>query len=300
MGHFIKSHEESWLEKFEQSKSFFELNNKRPSSHGENKNEKILASWISRQLQNRVKNKYSMENIEIRDIWDKFRNHYIEHFKSNEEIWYEKFEEVKSFIEINEKRPSDKGSDKYEKSLGKWLSYQIQKRAKNQQIMTNTDICNNWDIFIVHYAKYFKTNKDTWYDNLEKSSLFIATNKKRPSGASNIEDEKKLGKWISHQLHTRGKTQQIMMEIEIRDIWDNFIRNHAEYFKSNEEKWYEKLNETKNYITINKKRPSGASKNKDEQILGRWVSQQIQNRVKMQQIMTIDDIRSDWDAFVRG
>ena len=58
------------------------IHGRRPSTKDEK--EKELGSWISQQLINREKCQYSMSNEKNRDLWDAFKNKYIECFKSNE------------------------------------------------------------------------------------------------------------------------------------------------------------------------------------------------------------------------
>ena len=72
----------------------------------------------------------------------------------------------------------------------------------------------------------------------------------------------------------------------IYNKWTEFIQNYKEYFLSNEESWYNSLEQVINYIDTNKKRPSCTDKNKDIHALGAWMSQQINNHKKRIYIMT--------------
>ncbi len=42
------------------------------------------------------------------------------------DTWYEKFDKLKEFIDVNKKRPSCKSKNKEEKQLGNWVSTQTQ------------------------------------------------------------------------------------------------------------------------------------------------------------------------------
>ena len=59
------------------------------------------------------------------------------------------------------------------------------------------------------------------------------------------------------------------------------------------EKWYNNLELTKQYIDINKKRPS-----KDRKFLEKWVGIQVTNSIKREFIMKNDDIYKAWNEFI--
>ena len=88
-----------------------------------------------------------------------------------------------------------------------------------------------------------------------------------------------------------------MSNEEFRDLWDAFKMEHIEYFKSDQEIWRDKLEEAKSFFEIHGKRPSPA-KDGTEKILGSWISTQIQNRAKSKNIMSKQEIRDLWDAFI--
>ena len=46
---------------------------------------------------------------------------YKEYFIDNEEVWYDKLQAVKTYMNEHKKRPSNHNKDKSIKSLGKWL-----------------------------------------------------------------------------------------------------------------------------------------------------------------------------------
>ena len=77
-----------------------------------------------------------------------------------------------------------------------------------------------------------------------------------------------------------------MLEEEFRDIWDAFISEHIEYFKSNEEIWRDKLQEAKSFFEIHGKRPSTIANDGTEKELSNWISTQLTNREKCQKSMS--------------
>jgi hypothetical protein len=68
-----------------------------------------------------------------------------------------------------------------------------------------------------------------------------------------------------------------MKDMIIKKIWEDFINNYKSLFKDNNEIWYENLNKLKNYLNKHGKLPVQHSKNKEENSLANWLSQQKQN-----------------------
>jgi hypothetical protein len=67
-------------------------------------------------------------------------------------------EEVKKYINENNKRPSSTDKNKKIKKMGNWLSRQQTNYKKQTQIMMNEEIKLEWENFVNNekYAKYFK------------------------------------------------------------------------------------------------------------------------------------------------
>ena len=136
---------------------------------------------------------------------------------------------------------------------------------------------------------------------MEKLGLvesFFKKYEKRPSRGAKNGTEKVLAQWISTQLKNREKSQQIMSNEKIRDLWDAFKMEHIKYLKSNEEIWHEKLKEAKSFFKIHGKRPLTTAKDEKEKVLGKWISTQLTNRAKSKKIMSNEEFRDLWDAFI--
>jgi hypothetical protein len=88
-----------------------------------------------------------------------------------------------------------------------------------------------------------------------------------------------------------------MKQQEIRVLWEQFQLEYQEYFISNEENWKNTLQQVKDYINNNKKRPSNKDKNKDIKTLGNWVCAQLTNYKNNKQIMKQQEIRVQWEQF---
>ena len=68
-------------------------------------------------------------------------------------------------------------------------------------------------------------NEKKWYEKLEEVKTFMDENGNRPSSSSKDTNEKKLGKWISHQNTNYKDKKQIMRDEEIYDAWTDFIND---------------------------------------------------------------------------
>ena len=98
-------------------------------------------------------------------------NTFSDSFLSNEELWTNNLTELKTFIDLNKRRPAyNKESEKF---MYKWLSHQLDNRKTKKEIRSNEDIRGLWDSFIKDYEQYFISNKELWTDNLTKLKTFI-------------------------------------------------------------------------------------------------------------------------------
>ena len=133
---------------------------------------------------------------------------------------------------------------------------------KQKEIYDKWTKCINDD----NYKEYFISNEDEWYNNLEKVKKYINENNKRPSEKDKNKEIKQMGNWILHQQINYKKKEQIMRNQEIYDKWTEFINNnkYKTHFMSNEEEWYNNLEQVKKYIDDNNKKPSDKDKNKEK------------------------------------
>jgi predicted nucleic acid-binding protein len=221
---------------------------------------------------------------------------------SNEEEWLNNLEEVKKYIDLNNKRPSQHDENLQIKKLGSWISTQQQNYKKKKEILSNKEIYNEWEKFISDekYKKYFMSNEEEWLNNLKEVKKYINLNNKRPSQQDKNKQIKKLGTWISNQQKNYKNKTHIMSNEEIKKEYENFINDdkYKKYFISNEEEWLNNLEEVKKYINLNNKRPSQHDKNEQLKKLGNWISEQQQNYKKQSRIMSNEEIRKEWENFI--
>jgi hypothetical protein len=120
----LVSFDTRWYKTFEEVKQFIDINKKRPVSKSKNEIEKQLGSWILNQQCNYKIKKESMNDEEKYNLWTKFLEKYKEYLLTKDEIWFEKFNELKLFIFKNKRNPSTISKNEIEKKLGYWNSSQ--------------------------------------------------------------------------------------------------------------------------------------------------------------------------------
>jgi ribosomal RNA-processing protein 8 len=175
------------MQKLEQVKQYINQNKKTPSNSDKNPEIKSLGYWISDQKKNYEKNEQIMRESEIRKLWEEFTQEYAEYFLSNTEIWMQKLEQVKQYINQNEKTPSAGDKNPEIKSLGQWISMQKQNYEKNEFIMKEPEIRKLWQEFTQEYLKEKKPAR--------KSTKITPTELKEKSETEQEKAKRKLSQY---------------------------------------------------------------------------------------------------------
>jgi superfamily II DNA or RNA helicase len=311
--YFVIDNKQEWKNTLNEVKKYIDMNNKRPSVTDKNKDIKRLGAWLGTQIANtKNERKDIMKQDEIFNEWKFFISDpkYKKYFDIDNKIeWRNTLNEIKKYIDENNKRPSSIDKNKDIKSLGQWLSQQLN-NTKNERlhIMKEDEIFNEWKLFISDpkYKKYFDIdNKIEWRNTLNEIKKYIDENNKRPSYHYKNKDIKSLGNWLSTQIkNTKNERLHIMKEDEIFNEWQNFISDpkYKKYFDiDNKQEWKNTLNEVKKYIDENNKRPSSIDKNKDIKSLGIWLGTQLTNtKNERKDIMKQDEIFNEWKFFINN
>ena len=301
---YFMSNEEIWNNHFDEIKMYIDKNNKTPSQHDSNDTIKIMGAWLSNQHTN-YKLKYGMmKNEEIYNKWTNFitSEKYKIYFISNEEIWNNNFDSVRKYIDEYKKRPSEDDKIMNIKIIGRWVSNQMTNYKFKDCIMKNQEIYDKWTKFITSekYKIYFISHEEEWKISFNKVKKYIDEYNKRPSAGDSNSDIKMLGRWITVQQKNKNSKECIMKNKEIYDIWDNFITSekYKKYFISNKEVWSINLSKVKKYINENNKRPSQHNTNIEIKFLSSWISNQLKNYKKIENIMTDPEIYNQWTEFI--
>ena len=205
--------------------------------------------------------------------------------KGNTDIWLNRLEKIKEFINKYEKTPSCSFKNREENTVVSWLS--IIKSKENY----------DYEQQIIKINKYLLKEEDVWINNLEKLKNFINNNQKTPSISKKIE-EKLLAFWLLNQKTNYNKKKNIMKNDNINKIWEDFIDEYENYLFAGEDEWLNNLEKLKDFININGITPSYSSNNKEEKILALWLLNQLTNYNNKEDTMKNDNIRKIWKCFI--
>jgi superfamily II DNA or RNA helicase len=298
---YFKTDEEKWNERLQELKLFIDKNKKKPTQSSKNTYEKKLGNWIESQNTTYKNKSKGMKLSERCNIWSQFLEEYKQYFETDKEKWIKTLQELKQFINKNKKTPRQSGDNRTETEqiLGRWLSHQANNYKTKTHCMKDNEIYNHWTNFIEEYKQYIILQDRQWEEMLSELKTFIDVNKRKPSTVSKEPNEKQIGQWLSSNQNEYIKCKQKMKEQSPRRmIWSQFLEEYKQYFKSDKEKWNEKMQELKMFININKKRPSTISKISIECVIGRWCNHQYSNYKKKSDSMKDPEIYAQWTQFL--
>lgn len=216
-------HEEKWIQKLELVKKFIYDHNDSPSRYSKNNDEKELGAWISRQKINFKNNDKIFSHENIAKNWTDFNNEFKKHLFTNEEKWYDKFDELQNYIKETSELPVHKRNTL--DSLGLWVQTQNKNHKLQKQIMSNPIFYELWQNFLLENKELFMTNEEIWLKDLEKVKSFMDKYKMRPKKNSSDKEEKRLGNWLVHQTQNYKKMQNSMKDDSVKNEFENFVND---------------------------------------------------------------------------
>jgi hypothetical protein len=151
--------------------------------------------------------------------------------KDNIKKWKLTLDEVKKYIDENNKRPSVRDETNEIKKQGKWITQQQQNYRQKIQNMKYKIYRKLWKNFIKDdkYKEYFLSNEEVWKKNLEFVKKYIDENKKRPSITDKNKEYKKYSMWLYTQQKNYKNQKQTMSNNTIKKLWENFINEYEDY-----------------------------------------------------------------------
>ena len=153
-----------------------------------------------------------------------------------DELWKNKLNQVKQYIDLNKKSPSCSDKNVDIKQIGTWVINQKKNYdidiEKCKEIMKNKQIYDVWTLFIndLKYKKFICIDLDeVWITKLNKVKQYIDINQKAPSSKDKDTDIKHIGQWISNQKTKYDidikNCKYIMKEEQIHLLWTEFIND---------------------------------------------------------------------------
>ena len=245
-----------------------------------------LGWWAQHQKHNYANNKEVMKQSSIRQAWEDLTNEYPHLFLSNEDQWHNTLNELREYIIQHDTLPIAKTK------LGRWISNQKTNYSKNKTIMKQPQIHQAWEELMNEYPHLFLSNKQQWYIKLNELREYIIQHDTLPIAKT------KLGKWLSHQKENYPKNVQVMNEQQseqqsVRQAWEDLMSDYPHLFLSNEQQWYIKLNELREYIIQHGQLPE-----KRKHKIGIWLSNQKKKYTENVFIMKEQSVRQAWETLM--
>lgn len=289
----------SWEDKLQMVDEYIKEYGKLPSQHDEIAMRAQIGRWINHQKINYKQQKDIMKQERIKLLWETFVEKHKILFRDNIEIWNDTLETVRKYIQDNGIRPSSTHQDEKVKAMGAWIRTQKSSHLNKKYIMENEEIRMIWDNFVKEFPMLFESEEYIWQEHLKQAEDFIQKNGKLPSY-----DTTTLGRWISSQKKHFTNNTGIMLNAEIKSMWQEFITRHYNLFQSSEESWKNNYEKIKEYIQQHNKLPSSSNKDKEIRSLGKFLDEQkvsykeVEKR-KNRLMNTNPEIKSLWESLIR-
>jgi hypothetical protein len=146
----------------------------------------------------------------------------------------------------------------------------------------------------------YRTNKEIWRENLARAKNFLDAYFKRPSENSVAAEEKRLAKWLDHQIQNYRKRERILSHEDIRTEWESFFFSpeYGSYFANIEAVWFGVLAEVKGFIDATGRLPSEHSDDPEESGYGYWLSLHLKNYRRQVNLLARPDIRAAFEELM--
>jgi superfamily II DNA or RNA helicase len=216
--------------------------------------------------------------------------------ENGEEIWYLKLGYLRDYLVKNKKRPKLNDENEEIRKIASWIITQNKNIKNNLDIMKNPKIREAWIDFKEEFKEYLKSYEDIWRENKEIAIDFFEKNERLPKRS--VEEEKSIEIWLMTNKKNAKNRTQIQKNDEINEEWIEFTEKYKKYLLTNTEKWKDTLENVKEYINENKKKPMREDENTEIQKLGIWINTQSSNYNKNLDIMKDKEIRYIWENFL--
>lgn len=236
---------------------------------------RILKSYIEKNtfgyitLENIIFNEENEENIKNVELKYEMIYDNLGKLTNENEIFVKRYEELKEWINKNNKIPSINSNDKIEKSLGIFCS--LRRRNKKDNKLSNDKI-----LLLEKLPKWYWNTDEIFMRHYEELKEWIKNNNKIPSKRSNDSLEKKLGIFCSDKRYDKKNNKLSNDKIILLSslnywYWGDIKIKKIKTF----EEQYEEL---KKWININNRIPNQHSVDSTEKSLGKFCSHKRQDK----------------------
>lgn len=238
-----------------------------------------------------------MKDKKIREEWNNFINKYYIYFQGSFLKWKFNLDKLENYIITNKKLPNKRDTNQEIKNLGLFLSQQKQNYKNKEFNMKDDNIKNMWNTFIIKYSTFFKSNEEKWQHKLIQLEQYIIKNNMLPSQSSKEREIYLLAQWKTDQVRNYKNNNKTMLNINIKNQWEEFINKYSYLFKSKEDIWINNLQKLEKFIYINQKLPDRYSYDEEIKSLYNWYYDQKKNYKKEKYIMKNEEIKHKWEYF---
>lgn len=208
----------------------------RPSSKSADEDISFIGKWLVIQTGNCKNNRNMLKFDNIRNLWENFTAKYsLNNYMVDE--WFIMFEQVEYYVIENKKGPShDSKIDNIQK-MGSWTDRQFRNQEQRIGALKYDITYDKWKIFVENYGKYFPSDEEKWFAQMNFLEEYIETNKLLPTRKNITDDEfgekvKKLFTWLDHQFANFKTRSFIMREDKIYNYWMSFLIKHNGLFSN--------------------------------------------------------------------
>jgi superfamily II DNA or RNA helicase len=261
------------LENFEQDvielKQWMNINTRIPTIKSDDNIENKFGSFLIAKRQNKKKN--IAWSIERDNIWIKyFGNLDLLNTKNLIDMYYDKLIEIKNWIDIHQRKPSDHSKDKYESSLGLFIGkckgykknnecWSIEKEKLWIQVFGNLNLLKCENLLEEFENKVIELKE------------WIHENDRIPSQTKKNKNEDRIAKFVT--TNRNNKKNNYQWSVEKDSIWIKHFSNFDLLIPKNIlDIFQNRVNDLYDWMIINQKKPNGNSKNKIEKSLGHFIT----------------------------
>ncbi len=267
-----------WFNKLDKLKKYIDENLEVPIPEDDDFEVRTLATWLKRQKKYYI---HKQLKEEYRVKWEEFIKDYDKYMITNQEEWFIKLHILKNYMDIHKEKPRQKVN-----LMGNWLYMQTQYYKQRKYNMKHDHIRKAWEEFNEEYKQYLSLN-EIWMNKLKDVKQFIEEHKKLP-----LKDTE-LYNWIKTQ---QKNYENHRLKEEYKPHWESFIDQHHSYFQIKFHRWMTTFQKVKTYFDYYQEFPSPYDSNKQNRILGKWLTLQHSNYRKNSIRNKI--IKEKWELFV--
>jgi superfamily II DNA/RNA helicase len=252
--------EDPFDDKFNELKTWIGSNDRIPSQMAKNKIENSLGNWCSSKRGDKRKDKLDdtkTEKLESLPHW----------YWEKEDPFDAKFNELKTWIETNDKIPATDAKDKIEKSLGSWCSHKRGDKKSGRLDDANAEKLDS-------LPHWFWQKEDPFDDKFNELKTWIETNDRFPCKTAENAVEKSLGNWCSNKRKDNKSKKLDNIKIEKLESLPHW------YWNMFDDLFDVKLNELNVWIETNARIPSKMAIDKIERSLGSWCTNKRSDKKK--------------------